>query len=130
MTKEIKMRIDEVSTKGGGSMKRKLIDRYEYDRKICEEDVIRNRPLDNCYKVFETFIKSRNKVIYTHIIRINNNKKGYVFANTTRTSPDRIKELEHLALNLKSKIECMIDAGLTNQDFDDWYQEREWKTWK
>lgn len=93
------------------------------------DDVIRNRPLDNCYKVYKTFIKSRNRYFYSHIIEIGNCNKRYLFFNTRRASEEKVPEIEAFANMLKSTIEEMIDCGKTNRDFDEWYNKGEWRSW-
>lgn len=97
--------------------------------KVSIDDVIRNRPLDNCYKVFKVFIKSRNRYFYTHIVEIKNCKKKYIFFNTRRASEEKIYKIQMFANKLKSEIENMIDCGMTNRDFDEWYKKGEWKEW-
>ena len=98
-------------------------------RKVNIDDVIRNRPLDNCYKVYKTFIKSRNKYFYSHIIEIKNCGKRYVFFNTRRASEEKVYEIQMFANKLKFEIENMIDYDMTNREFDEWYKKGEWKTW-
>ena len=93
------------------------------------DDVIRNRPLDNCYKIYKTFIKSRNRYFYSHKIEIKNCGKKYIFFNTRRASEEKVYEIQMFANKLKVEIENMIDCGMTNREFDEWYKMGEWKMW-
>lgn len=97
--------------------------------KIQMDDVIRNRPMDNCYKVFRVFVSSRNKYFYNHVVDITNCKKVYTFIATRRVSGERIARFNVFAAKLKLKLEQMIDSGMTNRDFDEWYNEGEWRDW-
>lgn len=97
--------------------------------KIQLDDVIRNRPMNKCYKVCKVFVGSRNKYFYDHVVEIKNCKKVYTFIRTRRVSSERVARFNVFAAKLKFKLEQMIDSGMTNRDFDEWYNEGEWREW-